>query len=166
MRQGEILGLTWDRVDLTRGVLVLTATKSGRTREVLMDKTVYATISKLRQQKGSPTAGLLFAKPDGRPWGRLTTGFKVALRKAGISDFKFHDLRDTSASWLVMSGVSLHETAEILGHSTLAMTRRYSHLARRTSERRSSGSTTCSGRAPSSRRRPPKPRSRSSPRRT
>ncbi len=70
---------------------------------------------------------LVFAGPDGRaifprkPWER-------ALRAAQIDDFRFHDLRHSAASYLAMSGATLAEIAEVLGHKTLAMVKRYSHL--------------------------------------
>jgi len=51
------------------------------------------------------------------------------LKKAGIEDFRFHDLRHCAASYLAMSGASLAEIAEVLGHKTLAMVKRYSHLS-------------------------------------
>jgi integrase len=56
--------------------------------------------------------------------------FKTALKKAGIKDFRFHDLRHTSASHLLMRGASMKAVQEHLGHTTIAMTQRYSHLSR------------------------------------
>ncbi len=52
-----------------------------------------------------------------------------ALSKAEITNFKFHDLRHCAASYLLMSGASIGEIAETLGHKTLAMAKRYSHLS-------------------------------------
>ena len=52
-----------------------------------------------------------------------------ALEKAGIEDFRFHDLRHSTASYLAMNGATLAEIAEVLGHKTLAMVKRYSHLS-------------------------------------
>ena len=60
---------------------------------------------------------------------RVTKPFKKALKKAGISDFRFHDLRHTFASHFVMNGGDLLSLMEILGHSDLRMIQRYSHLS-------------------------------------
>ena len=57
-------------------------------------------------------------------------GFNSVLKRAGISDFRFHDLRHTFASHFVMRGGSLKDLQEILGHKTMAMTLRYAHLSK------------------------------------
>ena len=73
--------------------------------------------------------GLVFRKADSTAWGRIETAFKTALERADISNFRFHDLRHTCASWLVMDGATPVEVKELLGHRSLAMTMRYAHLA-------------------------------------
>ena len=55
--------------------------------------------------------------------------WRTALKSAGIEDFRFHDLRHSSASYLAMNNVSVRTIAEILGHKTLSMVQRYSHLS-------------------------------------
>src|SRR3972149_10943737 len=72
----------------------------------------------------------VFYEPTkGKPYQDVKRSFKTALRKAKIRDFHFHDLRHTFASHLVMAGVDITTVKELLGHKTLTMTLRYSHLA-------------------------------------
>jgi integrase len=82
---------------------------------------------------------LVFRKSDGRRWGSIRTAFVKACRRAGIKDFRFHDLRHTAASHMLMLGARLIEVQEVLGHKNDRMTRRYAHLdpsfKRRTVER-------------------------------
>ena len=72
---------------------------------------------------------LLFPRADGRAPLDLRYAFHQALREAGIVDFRFHDLRHSAASYLAMQGASLVEIAEVLGHKTLQMVKRYAHLS-------------------------------------
>ena len=119
IRKGELRVLTWDRVDLSRGVIRLELTKSGRRREVPMRQAVYDVLSSLS------------APREGRVWrsGDFRTAFENAVREAKLDNFHFHDCRHHFASWFVMRGGSLQALKEILGHATLAMTVRYAHLA-------------------------------------
>jgi integrase len=126
MRKGEILGLTWERVDFSRGVILLEQTKSGRRREIPMSQAVYDALSSL---PGPKEEGLVFRKRNGAAWGNIRTAFEGACREAKIHDFRFHDLRHTCASWLVMEGRSLKEVQEILGHHSFTMTLKYAHLS-------------------------------------
>ena len=117
MRREEILGLTWPDVDLTRGVFRLERTKTGRRREVPMNLAAYTAVSELPR-----TGSRLFPRS-------VRTAWEGALERSGVEDFRFHDLRHTFASWLVQKGRSLREVKELLGHSSITMTMRYSHLA-------------------------------------
>ena len=129
MRQGEILSLEWPQIDLARGYIYLTETKNGERRTVPLVSHAKELITELSKMRRIDTK-LLFpstVKPKSpvairRPWGD-------ALKVADIQDFKFHDLRHTAASYLAMNGASLAEIAEILGHKTLQMVKRYAHLS-------------------------------------
>ena len=72
---------------------------------------------------------LVFPDSTGRRPQGIREAFEGAVKRAGIVDFRFHDLRHSAASYLAMNGASLMEIAEVLGHKTLAMVKRYAHLS-------------------------------------
>lgn len=127
MRKGEILGLTWNQVDLKHGFILLDITKNGERREIPINETLRDTLQGLTRRVDIP---YVFYDPvTGKPYKDIKRSFQTALKKAGIKDFHFHDLRHTFASHLVMAGVDITTVKELLGHKTLTMTLRYSHLA-------------------------------------
>ena len=126
MRRGEIMGLKWRDIDFRRGVIHLFNTKNGEKREVPMNEEVKNALIGIRKH---PKSEYIFTKNDGRPYGDFKKSFFTALKKSDIKEFRFHDLRHTFASHLVMSGVDLNTVRELLGHKSLAMTLRYSHLS-------------------------------------
>lgn len=135
MRQGEAMGLAWERVDLSRAVVRLEHTKSGRRREVPMRQAVYDVLAPLRADalaKLTPDGDGRRPEPRGWVWPDRRfprTAWERALERAGIDDFHFHDCRHHFASMFMMRGGSLQALQKILGHATLAMTQRYAHLS-------------------------------------
>jgi integrase len=151
MRRGELFGLRWGHVDFSRGVLIVDRSKNGRRREVPMTTTAYTVLRELRE-KAKDADGPVFGS-NGRAFGDVKHGFTTACVKAGINpkrpsktdpgkrtpkadppppsrpQFRFHDLRHTAASWLVMNGAALQDVRELLGHRDLQMTLRYAHLS-------------------------------------
>jgi len=127
MRKEEILSLQWDKnIDLKHGFILLDKTKSGKRREIPINQTLRNTLQKLVRHLHSP---YVFVNNEGKRFKEVVKSFKSALRRSGIKDFKFHDLRHTFASQLVMAGADLPTVKELLGHSTLTMTMRYAHVA-------------------------------------
>jgi integrase len=127
MRRGEILSLKWDNVDMKHGFILLDKTKNGERREIPINGTLRATLAGIPRRLDLPH---VFINPDtDLPYGDIKNAFNRALRKAGIRDFHFHDLRHTFASHLVMGGQDITTVKDLLGHKTLTMTLRYSHLA-------------------------------------
>jgi integrase len=116
-RKGELAKLTWNTINLERGTLTFLDTKNGTNR------TVPVTGLALELLRGKPQKpGKLFA----RNWRKA---FETAVKRAGLVDLRWHDLRHSAASYLAMSGASLLEIAEILGHKSLEMVKRYAHLS-------------------------------------
>jgi integrase len=126
MRRSEILSLKWEQIDLTHGFILLDTSKNGERREIPIDNTLSEMFEEMPHSIESIN---VFTDRDGNPYKDVKTSFHTALRKAGISDFRFHDLRHCFASHLVMSGVDLVSVKELLGHKSLTMTMRYSHLS-------------------------------------
>jgi integrase len=119
LRQGELLELDWSRVDLSRGVVALERTKSGKRREVPMRQAVYAIFAAMPEPRG----GAVW--PDRS----IRTAFENAVEAAGLKDFTFHGCRHHFASWFMMRGGQLEALREILGHKDIKMTLRYAHLS-------------------------------------
>jgi integrase len=126
MRRGEIIGLEWENVDLKRGIIYLLDTKNGVQREVIMNEVLRRTITELYRRRKSQ---YVFTKKDGSHYKDVQKFFVAALKKSGIMNFRFHDLRHTFASHLVMMGVDLKTVQELMGHKKIEMTLRYSHLS-------------------------------------
>ena len=127
MRKSEILRLTWDRVDLKNRIILLDKTKNGERREIPINQTLYNTLSVLTRHI---KCDYVFYNPATiKPYYDIKKSFTAALKKSHILDFRFHDLRHTFASWLVMKGIDLTTVRELLGHKDVKMTLRYSHLA-------------------------------------
>jgi integrase len=137
LRAGEIFNLTWGDVDLERGILTLRDSKSGKTRMAFMTENVKGVIEKPDDAKHDD---LVFPDRDDNKMKRISNAFQRAVNELGfnngISDPRqqvvFHTLRHTFASWLVENGTDLYTVKELMGHSTLAMTERYSHLGQNT----------------------------------
>jgi integrase len=122
-----VLGLEWSRIDLSRGVITLASrsTKSKRRREIPMRQAVYDLLAGRKDRQG-----YLFAR---RGWDGYRTAFETIAAKVVTAPegepLTFHGLRHHFASWFMMPGGRLEALSKILGHATLTMTMRYSHLS-------------------------------------
>jgi integrase len=128
MRKAEIMGLSADTIDLSNGRIVLDRTKNGERRSVPLKGRALSVIQELLQKK-QQHLNLIFPSKNGLQPIDLRFPWEKALSAASISNFKFHDLRHSAASFLLMTGASLADVAAILGHKTLAMVKRYGHLS-------------------------------------
>lgn len=124
LRRGELLKLRWSSVDFNLRLLTVEGrnAKSRQTRHVPLNDEAFGALYRWREQSGD--RGRVF---------EIATGFKTSwaklLKRAGISRFRWHDLRHHFASRLVQRGVPLNTVRDLLGHSTVQMSLRYAHLA-------------------------------------
>jgi integrase len=124
MRKGEILNFQWSQI--RNGFIYLEKTKTKNRREIPINEELAAVLKEIRKEEGL-TSEYVFTYAR-CAIDRVDGAFRGALTRAGIQDFRFHVLRHTAASHLVMRGVSLKDVQEILGHKTMTMTLRYAHL--------------------------------------
>jgi integrase len=127
-RQGELLNLRWQDIDLKAGIAYVGKTKNDEPRVLPLIEPVRKLLAaKARPIKG----GLLFPaqRDTEQPYNGFRRYWELALTEAKTTNFRFHDLRHSCASYLAMNGASTIEIGDVLGHKTLAMVRRYSHLS-------------------------------------
>jgi len=131
MRAGEVFALDWENVDIDAGQIKVMDTKSGRNRVAYMTERVKTMLQGLPERKG-----LVFPSETGERIGQISATFMRAVDALGFNKeivdkrnrVTFHTMRHTFASNLVAAGVNLYEVKELMGHSTLALTERYSHV--------------------------------------
>jgi integrase len=127
-RKMEILGLRWEDADLNRNMIVLHETKNNERR--VLPLTGYAfELMQAHHKMRSLSTNLVFPNTDGSKVNDIRFHWEEAIKRAEISDFRFHDLRHSAASYLAMNGATMAEIAEVLGHKTLQMVKRYAHLS-------------------------------------
>jgi integrase len=126
MRKNEILNLKWKHVDLTNCFVRVAQSKNSEARDVPIDSHIKEVLLGLR--KGNRASEYVFSRKNGKRILCVKEAFKAACDRAGIVDFRFHDLRHTAASLLAAGGCDIITLQHILGHKTLAMTQRYAHL--------------------------------------
>ena len=143
-RQSEIMGLRWPQIDLKRRTAMLGETKNGDARALPLSGEAIALLQERAKVRSLKDDRLFPPKPQPKksPFLDLRQPFAAALESAAlghyegegkkrrfIPNFHWHDLRHTCASYLAMAGTSPLEIAKVLGHRTMAMVARYSHLS-------------------------------------
>jgi integrase len=124
-RRGELLGLRWNDIDFERQTAYVQTTKNGQPKVLPLTDDVVNELTRFRQQDAS-----LIFNSEVNPSNAFCFNeqWKKALALAEVDNFRFHDLRHTTASYLAMSGASLLEIADVLGHKQISVTQRYAHL--------------------------------------
>ena len=138
MRFGEIANLTWQDIDFDNGIIYIKDPKNRTGRVAYMTEGVKELL--LNKKKNSDANSLIFPTNSNDKMPAVTSSFKHAVDKLGLNKsitdprnkVVFHTLRHTFASWLVQAGTPLYTVKELLGHKSIAMTERYSHLAENT----------------------------------
>lgn len=130
-RLSEIVELTWDRVDLRRGFILLRAidTKTKQRREIPLTPAVKATLQHLAKVRRLETSRVFLYK--GKPINRVSKAFKSALKDASLHDFRFHDLRHCASTNLRRAGVDTATAMQIIGHKSEKMWKRYNSIEQR-----------------------------------
>ncbi len=131
MRKGELLNLKWSDIDFSHGLITVNETKSGESRKIEMNYFLTETLKTYRMTRVGKD-GYVFVDEKGKrysPHGIMKGAFKRTLKKAGIEDFRWHDMRHVFASRLAMQGTNIIAIMELLGHKSLKMTRRYSNIS-------------------------------------
>jgi integrase len=124
MRRSEIFNLKWSQVDLENRKITVINAKNNESRVIPINQTLYKELSNLSHKSKSE---YVFPGRDSNPFKDIKKGFSSALKKAGIEDFRFHDLRHTFCSHMVMQGVDLRKVQQVMGHKDMTM--RYSDLS-------------------------------------
>ena len=131
MRRSEILNLRWRDIDLKNNHVMIRLSKNGQSRTVPLVGLAHSLLlehyTSLDEPRGTVLLFLRSSNPN-KPIS-IREAFEHAVKRAGIEDFTFHDLRHSSGSYMAMTGASMLDIATILGHKSLAMTRRYTHLS-------------------------------------
>lgn len=129
-REMEIWGLRWEQVDIERGFLFLrpSDTKNNESRTLPLRGLALQLMKEHLEHTETPHGFVFPGKTVSKPTD-FRTAWETALRRAKIENFTYHDLRHSTASYLAMNNASLSEIAEILGHKTLQMVKRYAHLS-------------------------------------
>jgi len=123
MRKSELLNLRWSDIDFADCYIYIKESKSNVMRKVPMNSVVTATLKNIKREND-----FVFPGPrTGKRYSDIFYPFKQACKKATIKDMRFHDLRHTAATLMVMGGIDLVTVKEILGHSDIQMTMRYAH---------------------------------------
>ncbi len=125
-RKGELLALRWADIDRERAVAYVRSSKNGDRRMLPLTPAVLEELNRF----GGVEHALLFGseRRPGKPM-QFDAAWQLALKEARIDNFRFHDLRHSCASYLAQQGASLVELADVLGHRTMRMVMRYSHLS-------------------------------------
>ncbi len=123
MRRSEIFKLKWSNIDFEYEIIELLETKSGKSRKI----PISSKMMKVLEEAKNGTEYVFINKDTGLPYNDIKKSFHTVLKKAEIKDFRFHDFRHTAATRMLEKGADIRTVQEILGHSSVKVTERYTH---------------------------------------
>ncbi len=128
LRRGELFQLQWSDIDLKGNMLTVrgATAKAAITRHIPLNQEAAEVLEAWKGRDNNP---LVFPGRNGEPFDNVKKAWHALLEAAKVKDFRWHDLRHTFASKLIMAGVDLNTVRELLGHADIKMTLRYAHLA-------------------------------------
>ena len=130
-RRSELRSLRWLNIDFVNGSITVESgyTKNGETGTIPLHPDLAKALRELYDDRKPAPEDPVLVNRYNKPWRDWRTAFSNACKRAGISDFHFHDLRHTYGSWLAKNGTDIKARMELMRHKTPAMTMRYSHLS-------------------------------------
>ena len=128
LRQDELLSLEWNRVNLFRKTILIQKTKNGKPKTLPLNKVALGVLNRRLKVKSIKNDFVFFSR-NGKKINKhnLRLSFYRVMKKAEITDFRFHDLRHTFATRLAQAGVDLYKISKLLGHKNIRTTQRYAH---------------------------------------
>lgn len=123
MRRGEIFNLKWSNIDFEYNFIELLETKSGKSRKI----PISSKMMQVLKNSKNDTEYVFINEETGMPYNDIKRSFHSVLKKADIDDFRFHDFRHTAATRMLEKGADIRTVQEILGHSSVSVTERYTH---------------------------------------
>jgi integrase len=130
LRLSNIIGLKWEQVDMKSRIIrsrVKSKKPGGKLLETAISDELLSLLIEQKPQKTGHVFVRRFKKRKPQPIKQFRNSFKSACKKAGLVDFRFHDLRHTAASWMVQNKVPLDVVQKVLGHSKITQTQKYAH---------------------------------------
>ena len=134
-RKTEIWEIKWSEIDLEKGRAIFRNTKNDETRSVPIQSHALDLLRSRSKQKRTKSDLVFPSKMNSKKAHDFTRAWRKVIRESEIDDFRWHDLRHCTASYLAMNGASVRDIADILGHKTLQMAMKYSHLTKNHSEK-------------------------------
>lgn len=128
LRLGELTSLEWSRVNVFNKTILINITKNGEQRTVPLNKGALSVLEKKFMIKSLKNDYVFINRTGGRVnHNSLRNVFHKLLRRAGIDNFRLHDLRHTFATRLAQRGIDIYKISKLLGHKDIKMTQRYAH---------------------------------------